>query len=135
MLRGMPSRCPWSALYSVYKKSTHNDVLLLSIDIRLYDAAVGYGARSWVIHQQLLAFAQIGSLIIGPHKPGKCIEGSAQTEPLMARPAAYSTPESSWNRPLGLLAMICYGGALLQKLLLGVRRADARQELQATSLA
>ena len=118
----------------MYKKSTHNDVLLLSIDIRLYDAAVGYGARSWVIHQQLLAFAQIGSLIIGPHKRGECIEGSAQTvtpgqvsrpqstscffQPLMARPAAYSTPESSWiyapsdqrcligGWPLGLLAMI-----------------------------
>ena len=75
----------------MYKKSTHNDVLLLSIDIRLYDAAVGYGARSWVIHQQLLAFAQIGSLIIGPHKPGKCIEGSAQT----VTPGQVSRPQST----------------------------------------
>ena len=32
------------------------------------------------------------------------------------------------GRPPGLLAMICYGGSLLRKLLLGVRRADARQE-------
>ena len=74
----------------MYKKSTHNDVLL-SIDIRLYDAAVGYGARSWVIHQQLLAFAQIGSLIIGPHKRGECIEGSAQT----VMPGRMSRPQST----------------------------------------
>ena len=45
MLRGMLSRCPWSALYPVYMKSTQDDVLLLSIDIRLYAAAVGGGAR------------------------------------------------------------------------------------------
>ena len=39
------------------------------------------------------------------------------------------------GRPLGLLAMICYGGSLSRKLLLGVRPSDARQERQATSLA
>ena len=33
------------SVYSVYKKSSQDDVLLLSIDIRLYDAAVGCGAR------------------------------------------------------------------------------------------
>ena len=51
---------------------------------------------------------------------------------LMLASTAASAPSDQQcligGRPLGLLAMICYGGSLSQKLLLGVRRADSRQE-------